>query len=743
VGAALSATAHRLPHRRVVMFVIALALATIAALAWKVIDDKQKEFAIFRSELQLQSQALGSGLETSFDSVEQMMSGLVHQIDSGVGPIEDLDLRGLLLRSPALLDLKFYGADARLVVQASLLPTTSPVLPDWVAVDAARGRVTGFGRTGEEFEIYRVIRGTNGDLSGTVVATISKAYFRGIADQVPGSAPFASFLIGPDNRLVLDLGDTAARADLNKALQLVDQVGQGFDSHGSRFIEIGSSLIAIQQLRIHPLRLIQAVSKDVALARWNAEVVQSAVMASVIALAALMFVLYWLRSARVHQGLMSDLHRMNMAIEQTPASVVITDPQGGIQYVNPRFTEVTGYSTAEVLGQNPRMLHSGRTAEADYRDLWGKLTSGQVWHGELMNKRKNGELYWEDASIAPVKDAAGRVTHYVGVKIDITERKRAEGAINELNRNFVSFLENTSDFIYFKDENSRFRFCSQTLATITGHASWRDMVGKHDLEVFPPETAQLYQEEEAPIFSQGTPLLNKVNPYFDAAGNKGWVSTNKWPLLDQDGKVVGLFGISRDITEHKRLEDQVRQLAFYDPLTRLPNRRLLNDRLSQTMAANKRSANYGAMNFLDLDNFKSLNDTHGHDAGDLLLIEVARRLTACVREVDTVARFGGDEFVVLLSDLSSDRAEARANAELVAEKIRSALSEPYFVTLAHEGQVQKTVEHHCTASIGVALFNHEASPNDILKWADDAMYEAKGAGRNSVRFHTLKACVPV
>ncbi|MDP2826715.1 MAG: diguanylate cyclase [Sulfuritalea sp.] len=202
----------------------------------------------------------------------------------------------------------------------------------------------------------------------------------------------------------------------------------------------------------------------------------------------------------------------------------------------------------------------------------------------------------------------------------------------------------------------------------------------------------------------------------------------------------GFVTIYIDITERKQMEDQVRQLAFYDDLTKLPNRRLLNDRLSQTMAVSKRSGCYGALMFLDLDNFKPLNDTHGHVVGDLLLIEAADRLKCCVREMDTVARFGGDEFVVMLSDLNADKAESTSHAEIVAEKIRIRLSEPYLLTIRQEGKEDTTVEHHCTVSIGVTLFiDHEASQDDILKWADVAMYQAKEAGRNSIRFYDSKA----
>ena len=196
----------------------------------------------------------------------------------------------------------------------------------------------------------------------------------------------------------------------------------------------------------------------------------------------------------------------------------------------------------------------------------------------------------------------------------------------------------------------------------------------------------------------------------------------------------------RDITERKQLEDQVHQLAFYDTLTKLPNRRLLNDRLSQTMAATKRSGCYGALIFIDLDNFKPVNDTHGHEAGDLLLMQMSERLKSCVREMDTVARFGGDEFVVVLSELNTDKGVSAAQAGAMAEKIRARLSQTYRLTVKQEGKPATTFDHRCTASIGVTLFRgHEASPGDILKWADAAMYEAKDAGRNMVRFHGSKS----
>jgi diguanylate cyclase (GGDEF)-like protein len=180
---------------------------------------------------------------------------------------------------------------------------------------------------------------------------------------------------------------------------------------------------------------------------------------------------------------------------------------------------------------------------------------------------------------------------------------------------------------------------------------------------------------------------------------------------------------------------EIHEMAYHDALTGLPNRRLLNDRISQAMAVSKRKVCFGALLALDLDNFKPLNDAHGHGIGDMLLVEVARRLTTCVRENDTVARFGGDEFVVVLNELSGDRQQAMTQAERVAEKIRLSLADEYSLNVSKPGRPENWIKHHCTASIGVALFiQKDPDDIDLLKQADTAMYLAKESGKNSVRF---------
>lgn len=217
-------------------------------------------------------------------------------------------------------------------------------------------------------------------------------------------------------------------------------------------------------------------------------------------------------------------------------------------------------------------------------------------------------------------------------------------------------------------------------------------------------------------------------------GKLRWVRQKAEIEFDADKRATSALGIVMDITEHKQMELEIRQLAFFDTLTQLPNRRLFNDRLNQVLTVNKRSSAFGALMFLDLDNFKPLNDQHGHACGDLLLIEVATRLRHCVREMDTVARFGGDEFVVLLSELDANLEKARTYADTVAHKISAALATPYVLGI-DAACTSEAIEHLCTASVGVVVFSSaNSTAHALIECADAAMYCAKNQGRNCVCF---------
>ncbi|MGE5468958.1 MAG: putative bifunctional diguanylate cyclase/phosphodiesterase [Ignavibacteria bacterium] len=234
-----------------------------------------------------------------------------------------------------------------------------------------------------------------------------------------------------------------------------------------------------------------------------------------------------------------------------------------------------------------------------------------------------------------------------------------------------------------------------------------------------------------PYFEQLIRGGSEALEYFEnhvvtASGERLLVAWHNAVLRDHGGQVVGTLSAGEDITERRASEEALHNLAFFDPLTGLPNRRLLLDRLQHCMAGSVRNRNYQALLFLDLDQFKTLNDTQGHEQGDRLLVETARRLERCVRAGDTVSRMGGDEFVLLLEQLSADETEAATQAEAVGEKILTELGAPYeFGKEAHRG----------TASIGVTLFEADEMPvEDLLKRADLAMYQAKASGRNTMRF---------
>ena len=301
-----------------------------------------------------------------------------------------------------------------------------------------------------------------------------------------------------------------------------------------------------------------------------------------------------------------------------------------------------------------------------------------------------------------------------------------ENALHESEERFKSLHDASFGGIAIHDQGV-IRDCNQGLSDLTGF-SFEELVGMNGLLLIAPE----YREMVALNIESG------LDHRYDAEGLR---KDGSRYYLSIRGKSIPYKGQSfrvtefRDVSERKEMEEMVRQQALHDTLTKLPNRRLLNDRLRHAMAAGKRNACHSALIFLDLDNFKPLNDAHGHEVGDLLLIEVADRLINCVRETDTVARFGGDEFVVLLSELTVDRAESALQAGIVAEKIRVALSRPYRLAIKNESQPDTFVEHQCTASIGVSLFlGQEESEDRILKKADSAMYQAKENGRNLVRF---------
>jgi diguanylate cyclase (GGDEF)-like protein/PAS domain S-box-containing protein len=327
----------------------------------------------------------------------------------------------------------------------------------------------------------------------------------------------------------------------------------------------------------------------------------------------------------------------------------------------------------------------------------------------------------------------------VAIYDDVTRRKQAEFDLRESHEKLDLLLNSMAEGAYGVDTDGVCTFVNKSFLQILGFESTNEVIGKHIHELIHHSHADgsPYPAKECRMYAayhrhQDIHVADEV--FWRKDGTAIPVEYWSKPIL-RDDVVVGAIATFLDITERKKQEAIIHELAFHDPLTQLPNRRLLHDRLNQALAASKRSERYGAVMYIDLDNFKPLNDKHGHAVGDLLLIEVARRITSCLRGVDTVARIGGDEFVVLVSELSKDKAESARLAGIISEKIRIALAAPYLLNPEEEDSPKNQVEHRCTSSIGVSLFiNREANHNDILKQSDTAMYQAKEAGRNRVHF---------
>ena len=313
-----------------------------------------------------------------------------------------------------------------------------------------------------------------------------------------------------------------------------------------------------------------------------------------------------------------------------------------------------------------------------------------------------------------------------------------ENALEESEFRWKFAIEGTGDGLWDWDISNNTVYFSKT---------WKSMLGYTEGEISNnlSEWQRLVHPDDLPdtLIAINKHLDGKTAAYMNEHRLLCKNGSYKWILdrgmvvsRDEQGKPLRAIGIHTDITERKRMEEIIRQQALFDPLTKLPNRRLLVDRLGLAMSASKRTGNHGALLFLDLDNFKPLNDTHGHEAGDLLLIEVANRIKHCLRESDTVARMGGDEFVVVLAQLDKDSEVSKQQAEKLAEKIRTELAKAYVFEIKNEDGTRKSIEHHCSASIGVNMYiGEESLIDDVLRNADDAMYKAKNAGRNRICFY--------
>ena len=419
---------------------------------------------------------------------------------------------------------------------------------------------------------------------------------------------------------------------------------------------------------------------------------------------------------------------LNTLIQTIPDRVWLKCTKGIYLACNSAFEAYMGLPATSIIGKTDAELVSEELAQQFTRTDRAAIETPRPVSFEETCKMPDGSVGTYEIVKTAMRDAAGTVTGVLGMGRNITERKHAEEQLRDTTEQLELAIIGTELGLWHHDlagdniKRMDARACAMLGFTIEEYEQtrvWPDMVHPEDLA----HVAAAYQSH-----------LNGQSPSYNVEfraqhrdGHWVWLNSRGRVIqTDESGKPVRLVGTLMDISERKKSEETIRQMAFQDVLTRLPNRRLFMDRLQRALEMNVRNKQHGALLFLDLDHFKQLNDSLGHDVGDLLLQQVAERLKNSVRGVDTVARLGGDEFVVLIEDLHENVADARTQTQVVGEKILAALNAPY--QLGDHA-------YRSTPSIGATIFNDTVrSPTEVLKRADVAMYEAKENGRNTLCF---------
>ena len=384
----------------------------------------------------------------------------------------------------------------------------------------------------------------------------------------------------------------------------------------------------------------------------------------------------------------------------------------------------TGLSIEGHLGKTRQEIGALNMSEADWAEHQRQLDAHEVFRDlELLRQGPDGQTFWVSMSGAPIFDAKGRFTGYRGVGRNIDARMKAQQEVQAARNRLQAILEAIPDPLFEITAEGRYVYVSSNDPQLLAQVPER-LLGRSVDEVLEPPAAAVVHAAMLEARALGASVGQQYCLHL--ADGLHWfeLSVARKPSLA--GESERFVMLAHDVTGRKRAEEEIERLAFHDVLTGLPNRRLLLDRLAMAITSTVRAGKHGALLFIDLDNFKDLNDTLGHDRGDELLQMVAQRLQSALRGVDTVARLGGDEFVLMLEGLHADQAIAATEAETIARKILGLLNQPYVLA----GR-----EHSSSPSIGVALFGHaDDTVDELLKRADLAMYRAKIEGRNTLRF---------
>lgn len=425
------------------------------------------------------------------------------------------------------------------------------------------------------------------------------------------------------------------------------------------------------------------------------------------------------KQKKVEEELRASEERFQAFTKNLPAKMHIKDAQGRYLMINPVSENLLGLSNEEVVGKTVKDIFPQQKCEVFDAHDEAVLKTGLSKAMEEEFETSNGQRTFLTIKF-PVRDANGNVAAIGASGIDISERKQAEEDLR-----VAAIALDSHEAIAISDANKTIIKVNQSFSKITGYSAEEAIgrtlgellkSGRHDDLFYQAMKKKLQWDQcwEGEIW------------YRHKNGGEFPHRLNFAAVTNDDGHITHYVASFNDISQQKEAEETIHNLAFFDSLTELPNRRMLQDRLQHTLASSSRNRRHGAILFMDLDNFKELNDTKGHDVGDMLLVEIARRLQACVRGNDTVSRLGGDEFVVVLNDLNEGKQQAAVQAEVIAEEMRESINQSVDL---------RGFNYQSSSSIGISMFQgDDVSAEDLLKRADTAMYQAKQSGRNAIHF---------
>ena len=415
-------------------------------------------------------------------------------------------------------------------------------------------------------------------------------------------------------------------------------------------------------------------------------------------------------------------------IDNLPAMVGYWDKDLKNRFVNKAYEDWFGVDASKVSGKHIREVIGDSLYNLNLQYIEAVLKGYfQEFERSIPNQCGHGYRHSLANYIPDIRD--GEVKGFIALVTDITSLKEVEFQLKLSEDRYRAIVEGQTEVISRFYADGKYIFINEAYSKFFGKNP-NEIVGKKWQPVVHPDDIDRVTSELA-MMSPTNPIVMIENRVFSCDGSIHWMQFCNRGFYDFDEKLIEIQSVGRDITKRKSMEEQIERLAFYDLLTGLPNRGYFVDQLNLALSRTARSKKYGACLFLDLDKFKSVNDTHGHDYGDMLLIEVANRLKSNLRNTDLVCRFGGDEFVAVMEGLSESAEIAKAEILLLTEKVREQLSNPFSIN---------EFEFNISVSIGISMFNdHSKSTEALLKEADTAMYEAKKLGKN--RICVVDACV--